>query len=38
MAAVPPVAAPRPARWPWILVVLGVVAAALVTAWLKTRS
>jgi predicted Zn finger-like uncharacterized protein len=37
MAAVPPPAAPRPARWPWILVVLGVVAAALVAAWLKTR-
>jgi 2-oxoglutarate dehydrogenase E2 component (dihydrolipoamide succinyltransferase) len=37
-AAVPPPAAPRPARWPWILVVLGVVAAALVAAWLKTRS
>jgi hypothetical protein len=39
MAAVASPAAPRPARWPLlILVVLGVVAAALVAAWLKTRS
>jgi hypothetical protein len=39
MAAVPPLGAPRPTRWPLlVLVVLGLVAAALVVAWLKTRS
>jgi hypothetical protein len=38
MAAVPTAAAPRQARWQWILVVVGVVAAALVAAWLKTRA